>query len=837
MKRLLSVIVSLCLLICAFSSTVIAASEVLIYKSNSEYKYVEQEFVYGYLTEGWLTADISGGNIVLYNENGSVLIHPKYLDSKLSEGYSFDKTPFVLTMYSPDGKSKEIYIGEKEKYVSGGWSDNIDDVSIIMHAPDGRTKRVYNKYVEAERRVGWYTAEPVTLYSHDGKTMQCDVLDVEKYKKDGWYAISFERSRTYTGIFSDVPQEAWYSAEVASAYELGFIDGLDDKTFSPDTTVTVAQGITMASRIHAAVYNNEIEQVQGSTWYDMYVEYGKKHGFVKEGQFDSYVRQLKRCEMAELFYGILPAAYFEKINDVALVPDVDENSEAYKKILALYNAGIVMGSDDYGTFYPDSAIKRSECAAIINRVAIPDNRVTGTLKVKKVKVYAPDGRVKEVYEARADKEIAVGWSLEPYVKMYAPDGRTKYVLQSKVKDEEKVGWSTKPVANGTANGADGAAVLNAEQIYAKCSSSVFTIYAVASDGNRVSQGSGFFIDANGTAVTNYHVIEGTVAAIAYFSSTDKEAEILGVYDYDKISDWAVIKVDCKDNDFLTVGDKSTIVSGATVFAIGSPKGLTDTITQGIISNPARALDGVSYIQIDASITHGNSGGALINKYGEVIGINSAVLEHGTLGLNFALPVSKAMQYSSEKLYTLQEVNAGDNTPSTEQDNIESPVTHEALVKYIIQNGKYVKEKGTYTLDSGKLQVNDTSFTVALVYTVENSSVNLLYAASSGDSVTVVLPGVKSGYKLSYLLFGNSTDVILSKATGLVYPTYSLSEEAKKGVILETFDILGKNNLYGDKHNYLCEALGSTVALSLQIVDDYILEGTKLSVEEIYGLKR
>jgi len=104
-------------------------------------------------------------------------------------------------------------------------------------------------------------------------------------------------------------------------------------------------------------------------------------------------------------------------------------------------------------------------------------------------------------------------------------------------------------------------------------------------------------------------------------------------------------------------------------------------------------------------------------------------------------------------------------------------------------------------------------------------------------VTVVLPGVKSGYKLSYLLFGNSTDVILSKATGLVYPTYSLSEEAKKGVILETFDILGKNNLYGDKHNYLCEALGSTVALSLQIVDDYILEGTKLSVEEIYGLKR
>lgn len=851
MKRLFSTLLALLLLLCSFTFSVYAydnplsenpeyTSGILIYKSDSEYKYVEQEFVYGYLTEGWFTADTSGGNVVLYNEKGSVLVHPKHISGKLGDGYSFDKTPFVLTVYSPDGKMKEIFIAEKEKYLSDGWSENINEVSIIMYAPDGRTKRVYNKYVEAERRVGWYTAEPVTLYSADGKTMQCDVLDIEKYTSLGWKHISFDTIRSYGGTFSDVSESAWYAKEVKSAYELGFIDGLDDKTFSPDTTVTVAQGITMASRIHAMVYGNEIAPVLGGAWYDMYVAYAKEHGFVGDGQFDSYVRQLKRYEMAELFYGILPSAYFKAINEVALVPDVDENSTYYNTILSLYKAGIIMGSDDYGTFYPDSAIKRSECAAIINRVAIPENRVTGTLKVKKVKVYAPDGRVKEVYEARAQKEVAVGWSLEPYVKMYASDGRTKYVLQSKAEDEEKVGWSTKPVFSGTSNGNTDTAELNAEQVYAKCASAVFTIYAGASDGESYSQGSGFFIDASGTAVTNYHVIENKVDGLAYLSSTDEKFEILGVYDYDKTSDWAVIKVDCKGNDFLKVGDPSTIVSGATVFAIGSPKGLTDTITQGIISNPSRVVDGVSYIQMDAAITHGNSGGALINKYGEVIGINSAVLEHGMLGLNFALPVSKVMKYSSEKLYTMREVTVGTDIPAEEnggESKEDAPATHEALVKYILTNGTHVKEQGAYMLDSGRIKVKDTLISTALMYSVENSELIIIYANDKKESVNIVIPHAKSGYKLSYYMFGNSTDVVLASATGLVYPSYSLSEQARKAILLETFDILGKNNLYGDKHNEFRDALGKVVALALEVADDHILKDTGFSIEEIYGLKR
>ena len=189
---------------------------------------------------------------------------------------------------------------------------------------------------------------------------------------------AFSKSKTYNGSFTDVAENAWYAKEVASAYELGFMDGMSDTIFSPATTVTVAQGITMASRVHAVYNGKTIAEVKGE-WYDMYVKYAKENGIIDENQFDSYTRQLKRYEMAELFYDAMPAGYYKAINDVDYIPDVPVGAMYGEKLLELYNAGIVMGNDDYGTFNPDSSIVRSECAAIINRVAIPENRKTGEL--------------------------------------------------------------------------------------------------------------------------------------------------------------------------------------------------------------------------------------------------------------------------------------------------------------------------------------------------------------------------------------------------------------------------------------------------------------------------
>lgn len=196
-------------------------------------------------------------------------------------------------------------------------------------------------------------------------------------------------------------------------------------------------------------------------------------------------------------------------------------------------------------------------------------------------------------------------------------------------------------------------VLDSESVYAKCSSSVFYVEVYDASGTAFASGSGFFIDSNGTAVTNYHVIEDAYSArITLTNGT--VYDVSGVYDYDAENDWAVIQVNGSGFDCMTIGDKSTIVGGAKVYALGSPLGLEDTFSDGMISNANRIVDGVTYIQISAPISHGSSGGALINKYGEVIGICSAGFVDGQ-NLNLALPITCIEGYSRSGITTLPEL--------------------------------------------------------------------------------------------------------------------------------------------------------------------------------------
>ena len=114
---------------------------------------------------------------------------------------------------------------------------------------------------------------------------------------------------------------------------------------------------------------------------------------------------------------------------------------------------------------------------------------------------------------------------------------------------------------------------NAEEIHKKCSPAVFYIEVYNAAGNPTASGSGFFIDSSGVAVTNYHVIEGAHSAKILLSDTDAVCEVVGVYDYSKDNDWAVIQVKGSNFPYLKKGDTSTLVGGAAVYAIGSPQGL------------------------------------------------------------------------------------------------------------------------------------------------------------------------------------------------------------------------------------------------------------------------
>ncbi len=153
-------------------------------------------------------------------------------------------------------------------------------------------------------------------------------------------------------------------------------------------------------------------------------------------------------------------------------------------------------------------------------------------------------------------------------------------------------------------------------------------------------GSGFIIDGSGHIVTNNHVIEGADTIIVTLSNKKEyKAELIG---RDPKTDVALLKID-HSNDLkpLAMGDSNALSVGEWVVAIGSPFGLEQTVTAGIVSAKGRVIGAGPYddfIQTDASINPGNSGGPLINMKGEVIGINTAIVPGGQ-GIGFAIPVN------------------------------------------------------------------------------------------------------------------------------------------------------------------------------------------------------
>ena len=161
-------------------------------------------------------------------------------------------------------------------------------------------------------------------------------------------------------------------------------------------------------------------------------------------------------------------------------------------------------------------------------------------------------------------------------------------------------------------------------------------------------GSGFIIDSNGLILTNAHVVEG--ANTIYVTLTDKreyKAKLLGM---DKRTDVAVVKIDARDLPRLPLGDSSRVRVGEWVLAIGSPFGLENTVTAGIVSAKSRDTgDYLPFIQTDVAVNPGNSGGPLLNTAGQVIGINSQIFSRsgGYMGISFAIPIDEAMRVADQ----------------------------------------------------------------------------------------------------------------------------------------------------------------------------------------------
>lgn len=162
----------------------------------------------------------------------------------------------------------------------------------------------------------------------------------------------------------------------------------------------------------------------------------------------------------------------------------------------------------------------------------------------------------------------------------------------------------------------------------------------------VAFGSGVIISPDGYIVTNNHVVEGADRVTVTFNNKEeKEATIVGT---DPTTDLALIKVDAEDLVFLNYGNSDDVKIGEWVLAVGNPFNLTSTVTAGIVSAKARNINILgtasaieSFIQTDAVVNRGNSGGALVNTQGELVGINAAIASHTGVyeGYSFAIPVN------------------------------------------------------------------------------------------------------------------------------------------------------------------------------------------------------
>ena len=280
------------------------------------------------------------------------------------------------------------------------------------------------------------------------------------------------------------------------------------------------------------------------------------------------------------------------------------------------------------------------------------------------------------------------------------------------------------------------------QVYEMIVSATVRIESCNKKGEMHNMGSGFFINENGELVTNYHVIAGAyqVKVKLYGGTEYYVTQILG---YDAAKDIAILKIDLAGNSYLKIASDS-VKTGDPVYALGSPLGVDDIFSDGVVSNPSKYMDGINFITFTAPISNGSSGGPLVNARGEVVGINSQVAKKGQ-NLNFAVPTAlvSAIDTTSPK------------APSEVYLETFDICGTNVLTYYIILNGEAVDVNGRYVITKTLLEETSTSYgrELRLEYNDETKevTVSVSWIDSGKDLYTfeLVLDGVKKNYNVRF----------------------------------------------------------------------------------------
>jgi len=284
------------------------------------------------------------------------------------------------------------------------------------------------------------------------------------------------------------------------------------------------------------------------------------------------------------------------------------------------------------------------------------------------------------------------------------------------------------------------ATYSSTEIYTLAAPATVELTIYNKSGVAESLGSGFFIDENGTIATNYHVIESAYRITATLND-GSVYEVTNVLGYDKARDLALIKIDKSGTPFLRISSRE-VKTGETVYALGSPKGLTGTFSNGIVSSASRLVEGINCIQITAPISTGNSGGPLLNIYGEVIGINSLTLTTGQ-NINFAVNIKELAAVDTSSPLTMEQFYLqtayyqvwiyDDNRPEVEPNNSMSSA------QLITSNGQTINGwiSSDSDIDYYKYKINVGGRLTVLMVTEMPSDVEKMYCVLLDDNGAIL----------------------------------------------------------------------------------------------------
>ena len=310
---------------------------------------------------------------------------------------------------------------------------------------------------------------------------------------EGIESERLEKVTAYSGQFTDVSSEDWYAQYVQLVYEYGLMSGVSDTSFAPSSNLSVAEALAIACRLHSLYAGSEVSFPAEDPWYQPYVDYAQKNKILPDGVTYTFTNSVTRALVALFIKNALPDSALPAINEFYFpdIPDVysgstmvevvsvlrgadvleaddafaayylqtigekrlgiTENADAMNKfeaIYSLYDAGVLTGNDQYGTFTPNANITRSAVATIISRVVEPPLRQHITLTPKPKTLVAMDqlANLSSLQKRASKNELAQAYEIakkivEPFANLDLATQVCGVTIAVQKTFEEKVEYS------------------------------------------------------------------------------------------------------------------------------------------------------------------------------------------------------------------------------------------------------------------------------------------------------------------------------------------------------------------------------------------------------------